>query len=284
MRHRRKNNHLGRKKGHREAMLSNMATSLIMHKRIYTTVPKAKELRRFVEPLITRSKEDTTHSRRVVFSALKNKYAVTELFQTVSQKVGDRPGGYTRIIKTGYRLGDNAPMCFIELVDFNENMLQESRPKRTRTRRSRKKSAAKATGAEALSSDTPVSDVEGKAEGKAAKAKGKVSGESAKKEHVEAKAEKAEKVKKAEGKTIGTGTEEAKSEAPEAKTAAEASTKEAPLAEGGSSEQTETGPSEQAESASSEKAEDASSEKKEDDKKEGPQAQAETEADEDTKS
>lgn len=261
MRHRRKNNHLGRKKGHREAMLSNMATSLIMHKRIYTTVPKAKELRRFVEPLITRSKEDTTHSRRVVFSALKNKYAVTELFQTVSQKVGDRPGGYTRIIKTGYRLGDNAPMCFIELVDFNENMLQESRPKRTRTRRSRKKSAAKATGAEALSSDTPVSDVEGKAEGKAAKAKGKVSGESA---------------KKVKAKTTGTGTEEAKSEAPEAKAAAEASTKEAPQAEGGSSEQTETGPSEQAESASSEK--------KEDDKKEGPQAQAETEADEDTKS
>jgi len=280
MRHRRKNNHLGRKKGHREAMLSNMATSLIMHKRIYTTVPKAKELRRFVEPLITRSKEDTTHSRRVVFSALKNKYAVTELFQTVSQKVGDRPGGYTRIIKTGYRLGDNAPMCFIELVDFNENMLQESRPKRTRTRRSRKKSAAKATGAEALSSDTPVSDVEGKeegkAEGKAAKAKGKVSGESAKKEHVEAKAEKAEKVKKAEGKTTGKGTKEAKSEAPEAKTAAEAKAAEAPQAEGGSSEQTETGPSEQAESASSEK--------KEDDKKEGPQAQAETEADEDTKS
>ena len=277
MRHRRKNNHLGRKKGHREAMLSNMATSLIMHKRIYTTVPKAKELRRFVEPLITRSKEDTTHSRRVVFSALKNKYAVTELFQTVSQKVGDRPGGYTRIIKTGYRLGDNAPMCFIELVDFNENMLQESRPKRTRTRRSRKKSAAKATGAEALSSDTPVSDVEGKAEGKAAKAKGKVSGESA---------------KKVKAKTTGTGTEEAKSEAPEAKTATETSTKEAPQTEGGSSEQTETGPSEQAESASSEKAEDASSEKaedassekKEDDKKEGPQAQAETEADEDTKS
>jgi large subunit ribosomal protein L17 len=270
MRHRRKNNHLGRKKGHREAMLSNMATSLIMHKRIYTTVPKAKELRRFVEPLITRSKEDTTHSRRVVFSALKNKYAVTELFQTVSQKVGDRPGGYTRIIKTGYRLGDNAPMCFIELVDFNENMLQESKPKRTRTRRSRKKSAAKAAGAEALSPETPVSDVERKEEGKAAKAKGKVSGESAKKEHVEAKAE------KAEGKTTGKGTKEAKSEAPEAKTAAEAKAAEAPQGEGGSSEQTETGPSEQAESASSEK--------KEDDKKEGPQAQAETEADEDTKS
>ena len=174
MRHRRKNNHLGRKKGHREAMLSNMATSLIMHKRIYTTVPKAKELRRFVEPLITRSKEDTTHSRRVVFSALKNKYAVTELFQTVSQKVGDRPGGYTRIIKTGYRLGDNAPMCFIELVDFNENMLQESRPKRTRTRRSRKnlQQSYRCRGPFFRYSRFRR---RGKSRGKAAKAKGKVS-------------------------------------------------------------------------------------------------------------
>ena len=111
---------------HRHTMLSNMATSLIMHKRIFTTVPKAKELRKYVEPLITKSKEDTTSSRRLVFSLLQNKYAVTELFQNVSQKVGDRPGGYTRIIKTGYRLGDNAAMCFIELVDYNENMLGEA--------------------------------------------------------------------------------------------------------------------------------------------------------------
>lgn len=139
MRHNKKFNHLGRKKAHRGAMLSNMATSLIMHKRIFTTVPKAKELRKYVEPLITRSKEDTTNSRREVFSLLQNKVAVTELFQTVSQKVADRPGGYTRIIKTGFRLGDNASMCFIELVDFNENMLGEGVAKKAKTRRSRRK-------------------------------------------------------------------------------------------------------------------------------------------------
>ncbi|NLY24071.1 MAG: 50S ribosomal protein L17 [Bacteroidales bacterium] len=146
MRHNKKFNHLGRKKAHREAMLSNMATSLIMHKRIFTTVPKAKELRKYVEPLITRSKEDSTNSRRVVFSLLQDKNAVTELFQTVSQKVADRPGGYTRIIKTGFRLGDNASMCFIELVDFNENMLSEGGAKKAKTRRSRRK----ATGDDAV--------------------------------------------------------------------------------------------------------------------------------------
>lgn len=139
MRHNKKNNHLGRKTAHRSAMLSNMASSLIMHKRIFTTVPKAKELRKYVEPLITKSKEDTTHSRREVFSLLQSKTAVTELFQTVSQKVADRPGGYTRIIKTGFRLGDNASMCFIELVDFNENMLGDGKAKKAKTRRSRRK-------------------------------------------------------------------------------------------------------------------------------------------------
>nr|WP_294083699.1 50S ribosomal protein L17 [Proteiniphilum sp. UBA5384] len=141
MRHNKKNNHLGRKTAHRSAMLSNMASSLIMHKRIFTTVPKAKELRKYVEPLITKSKEDTTHSRREVFSKLQSKTAVTELFQTVSQKVADRPGGYTRIIKTGFRLGDNAAMCFIELVDFNENMLGDGKAKKTKTRRSRRKAS-----------------------------------------------------------------------------------------------------------------------------------------------
>lgn len=141
MRHNKKNNHLGRTSSHRESMLANMASSLILHKRIFTTVPKAKELRKFVEPLITRSKDDSTSSRRVVFSNLKNKYAVTELFQNISEKVADRPGGYTRIIKTGYRLGDNAAMCFIELVDYNENMLEEKASKKTRTRRSRSKKA-----------------------------------------------------------------------------------------------------------------------------------------------
>ncbi|MDH8701977.1 large subunit ribosomal protein L17 [Dysgonomonadaceae bacterium PH5-43] len=139
MRHNKKVNHLGRTYSHRAAMLSNMATSLIMHKRIFTTVAKAKELRKFVEPLITKSKDDTTHSRRLVFKELQNKYAVTELFKEVSLKIGDRPGGYTRIIKTGNRLGDNASMCFIELVDYNELMLKEkAAPKAAKTRRSRR--------------------------------------------------------------------------------------------------------------------------------------------------
>ena len=149
MRHNKKNNHLGRKTAHRSAMLSNMATSLIMHKRIFTTVPKAKELRKYVEPLITKCKDDTTNSRREVFSKLQNKYAVSELFQTVARKVGDRPGGYTRILKTGFRLGDNAAMCFIELVDFNENMLGEGKTKRAKTRRSRRKSSSATAAAPA---------------------------------------------------------------------------------------------------------------------------------------
>jgi large subunit ribosomal protein L17 len=125
-------------------MLSNMASSLIKHKRIFTTTAKAKALRKYVEPLITKAKEDTTHSRRVVFSQLQNKYAVTELFQEVSLKIGDRPGGYTRIIKTGNRLGDNAAMCFIELVDYNDNMLKGAEKKTAKTRRSRRKSTAAA--------------------------------------------------------------------------------------------------------------------------------------------
>lgn len=141
MRHNKKFNHLGRKKAHREAMLSNMAASLILHKRIFTTVAKAKALRVYVEPMITKAKEDTTHSRRVVFAELQNKYAVQELFSTVANKVGDRPGGYTRILKTGNRLGDNAAMCFIELVDFNENMLKTEEKKAAKaTRRSRRSS------------------------------------------------------------------------------------------------------------------------------------------------
>jgi len=141
MRHNKKINHLGRTHSHRDAMLSNMAVSLIQHKRIFTTLAKAKELRKYVEPLITKGKEDTTHSRRVVFKNLHDKYAVTELFKDISQKIGDRPGGYTRIIKTGNRLGDNASMCFIELVDYNELMLKEKKAQaKTKTRRSRRKS------------------------------------------------------------------------------------------------------------------------------------------------
>jgi large subunit ribosomal protein L17 len=137
MRHNKAFNHLGRKTGHRKAMLSNMASSLIMHKRINTTLAKAKALKVFVEPLITRAKEDTTHNRRVVFRSLQDKNAVSELFRQVAVKVGDRPGGYTRILKTGYRLGDNAEMCIIELVDYNENMLNltETTTKKKRTRR-----------------------------------------------------------------------------------------------------------------------------------------------------
>ena len=151
MRHNKKINHLGRTNTHREAMLSNMASSLIKHKRIFTTTAKAKALRKYVEPLITKCKDDSTHSRRVVFSTLQDKYAVTELFQEVSKKIGDRPGGYTRIIKTGNRLGDNAAMCFIELVDYNENMLKENVAKKAaKTRRSRKKATtAEATVAKA---------------------------------------------------------------------------------------------------------------------------------------
>ena len=153
MRHNKKFNHLGRTASHRSAMLSNMACSLIKHKRITTTVAKAKALKKFVEPLITKSKDDTTNSRRVVFSNLQDKIAVTELFKEISVKVADRPGGYTRIIKTGHRLGDNAEMCFIELVDYDENMAKTATAKKaTRTSRS-KKSAAEAPAAEVATTE-----------------------------------------------------------------------------------------------------------------------------------
>jgi large subunit ribosomal protein L17 len=159
MRHRKRFNHLGRKAAHRKAMLSNMASSLILHKRISTTTAKAKALRMYVEPLITKGKEDTTHSRRVVFSYLKQKEAVTELFREVSVKVANRNGGYTRILKTGNRLGDNAEMCIIELVDFNETYVTEKKAeakKTTRRRRSPKK-ATEATEVEA----TDATEVKG---------------------------------------------------------------------------------------------------------------------------
>jgi large subunit ribosomal protein L17 len=144
MRHRKSINHLGRTSAHRKAMLSNMASSLILHKRITTTTAKAKALRSYIEPLITKSKDDTTHSRRVVFSYLKNKYAVSELFREVSPKIIDRPGGYTRILKTGSRLGDNAEMCIIELVDYNENMLEDTAKKTRSSKRRRGSGKAKA--------------------------------------------------------------------------------------------------------------------------------------------
>ncbi len=156
MRHNKKFNHLSRTASHRAAMLSNMACSLIKHKRITTTLAKAKALKTYVEPLITKSKNDTTNSRRVVFSYLQDKFAVTELFKEISVKVADRPGGYTRIIKTGFRQSDGADMCFIELVDYDENMAKTTK-KATRTRRS-KKSAAAATEVEAT--EAPATEAE----------------------------------------------------------------------------------------------------------------------------
>lgn len=163
MRHNKKFNHLGRQSAHRKAMLSNMASSLIESKRITTTVAKAKALRTYVEPLITKAKDDTTHSRRVVFSHLQNKEAVSELFRDVAEKVADRPGGYTRILRTGNRLGDNAEMCIIELVDYNEAMLgtaeEAAKPKRRRSRRGGAKK-----------SETPVAETAKKDKPKAEKA------------------------------------------------------------------------------------------------------------------
>jgi large subunit ribosomal protein L17 len=148
MRHQKKFNHLGRKSAHRKAMLSNMAASLILHKRIHTTVAKAKALRIFVEPLITKSKEDTTHSRRTVFSYLQSKEAVTELFREISKKIMERPGGYTRILKTGNRFGDNAEICLIELVDYNEAMLSVKDDGKVKSTRRRRAGAKKKTGDE----------------------------------------------------------------------------------------------------------------------------------------
>ncbi|MCE5346365.1 MAG: 50S ribosomal protein L17 [Bacteroidales bacterium] len=155
MRHNRVINHLGRTSSHRNAMIANMATSLILHKRITTTMAKAKALRTFVEPLITKSKEDSTHSRRVVFSYLKDKDAVAELFRDISPKIAERPGGYTRILKIGNRIGDNADMCILELVDYNEAMLggEAVKTKATRRRRSSKKKE------EAVVAENAVNDV-----------------------------------------------------------------------------------------------------------------------------
>lgn len=168
MRHNKKFNHLGRKSAHRKAMLSNMANSLILHKRITTTVAKAKALRMYVEPLITKAKNDTTHSRRMVFSVLKSKTAVAELFRDVAEKVGDRPGGYTRILKTGNRLGDNAEMCIIELVDYNENMLSAKEDKSKKRRSRRGGSKAKTTEATPAPEKEEVVVEEAKAEEPAA--------------------------------------------------------------------------------------------------------------------
>jgi large subunit ribosomal protein L17 len=206
MRHGKKFNHLGRKSAHRKAMLSNMACSLIEHKRINTTVAKAKALKQYVEPLITKSKEDSTHNRRVVFSYLKSKNAVTELFREVSAKVGDRPGGYTRIIKIGARQGDNAEMAMIELVDFNEVYVKDSKPakKKTTRRRSTKKAAPAAEATvEAPATEAPAEEAPAK-EAKKAPAK-EAKKAPAKKAAAKKAAPKAEKSKKEES---GDKTEE----------------------------------------------------------------------------
>lgn len=159
MRHAKSINHLGRTDAHRRALMSNMATSLIMHKRISTTLAKAKELRKYVEPLVTRSKNDTTHSRRVVFSKLQNKFAVTELFREIAPKIAGRPGGYTRILKTGFRKGDNAEMCIIEFVDYNETYTTEgTKKKATRTRRSSKKAATAEVEAPVAETEAPAAE------------------------------------------------------------------------------------------------------------------------------
>ena len=178
MRHNKNFNHLGRQAGHRKAMLSNMAVSLILHKRIQTTVAKAKAVQKFIEPLVTKSKEDTTHSRRVVFSYLKQKEAVTELFRTIAPKIMERPGGYTRILKTGFRLGDGADMCIIEFVDFNEVYtfgreaaapVAEAKPK---TRRSRAKKSTDTAEDATVVAEKKTATRAPKAAAKASAAKG----------------------------------------------------------------------------------------------------------------
>ena len=214
MRHGDKINNLGRKSQHRKAMLANMASSLILHKRINTTLDKAKALRTYVEPLITKSKSDNTHSRRVVFSYLGDKNAVAELFREVAAKVGERPGGYTRILRTGFRKGDNAEMCFIELVDFNEAMLSASDDKKAKTtRRSRRSGGAKK-----------------KADGEVAEASAETTEAPAK----EAKMKKQESPAPAEAKEEAAPEAKAAEAAPEAK--AEETAKEEKKEEGGEEE------------------------------------------------
>jgi large subunit ribosomal protein L17 len=213
MRHGKKFNHLGRKKGHREAMLSNMAASLLTHKRIFTTTAKAKALRVYVEPLITKSKDNTTHSRRIVFGYLQSKDAVNELFTNISVKVADRPGGYTRILKTHNRLGDNAEMCMMELVDYNEATIEakgataKAKSGSKRTRRGKKTETA-----------APVAEAT-KAEVKEVKAV-EVVAEEAKAVEVVAEEAKAEEVVAEEAKAEKVVAEEAKAEKLKAKTVA----------------------------------------------------------------
>lgn len=222
MRHGKKFNHLSRTATHRKAMLSNMASSLIIHKRINTTVAKAKALKKYVEPLITKAKDNTTHSRRIVFSYLQNKDSVTELFSTVADKIGNRPGGYTRILKTGARLGDNAEMCVMELVDFNELMLKETDTGKAKTRRSRRsKGKAKtdeqpveaAVAEEVVSEEVKAEEVEAQAE-EAVEVEEQETVEAKEEEVAETKEEIAAEAKE---EVEETKEEEAKTDEPEAK-------------------------------------------------------------------
>lgn len=212
MRHGKKHNHLGRKTAHRKAMLSNMACSLIEHKRINTTVAKAKALRVYIEPLLTKSKTDSTHSRRLVFAELQSKETVTELFREVAPKIADRPGGYTRIIRTGYRLGDNAEMCMIELVDFNDLYSNESTKKTTRrSRRGGAKPAGAAVATEEVSEEV-VAEENGAEEVVAEE----VVAEEAVAEEAVAEAPVAEEVVEEATEVVAEETAEETSEAPEA--------------------------------------------------------------------
>ncbi len=208
MRHGKKFNHLGRKKGHRRALLMNLANALIEHKRINTTLAKAKALRVYVEPLITKGKKNTTHSRRVVFSYLQNKYTVTELFGNIASKIGDRPGGYTRVIKTGFRQGDGAEMAMIELVDFNEVYTKAKAGKSKSTRRSRRKKS-KSTTKSTETKDTTEDVVESIEETSSEKLKdvsSSIAGSAA--ANVSEVAEKVEEVKETVTETIETKVEE----------------------------------------------------------------------------
>ncbi len=253
MRHGKKFNHLGRTASHRKAMLANMACSLIEHKRINTTVAKAKALRGYVEPLLTKSKDDSTHSRRVVFSYLQNKDAVSELFRDVAPKIAERNGGYTRILKTGSRLGDNAEMCFIELVDFNETYIQDKKDKKT-TRRSRRGGSKPASAAPAAETAT--------VEAPAAEEAAVETAEEVKADAVEAVEEKTEEVK-AEAAEVN---EEVKAEEPKAEATEEVA--EEPKAEAATEEVKEEKAEAKSEEKVEAKAEEASEEKAEEKKEE----------------
>ena len=207
MRHRKANNNLRRKTGHRKSMLANMSCSLIIHKRIKTTLAKAKVLKRFIEPIITKSKNDSTHNRRISFRYLRQKDAVTELFSTVSNQVADRPGGYTRIIKLGNRLGDAAEMCFIELVDFND-IYNVTTAKKKRTRRSKKNESDLQTGT-SNSATKPSSDVRSNVKTEEAKVE-EVKSEDSKVEEVKSDDSKVEEVKSEEAKPVDAKVAEAK--------------------------------------------------------------------------